>query len=301
MTKIRISAIQHQWKPIEKLDELADQVRANVEKAKDADFIVLPELFTLQLLTAVPGVEEVSPGKLDVVGLSRMYTEQYEGLFRGLARECDGFIVAGSHPIKEGARIFNTCHVFGPEGTVFKHRKTHLWPFEGLFGISEGDTLEILDLGHVKIGIAICYEAEIPEVARTLALKGADIIFCPSFTLDEAAFWRVRHCCQARAIENQVYVVHCCGTGSLGALGLSGWGRASILSPCDAPWSPNGIVAEADSDQETVITAEVDIDELHRNRESGVATTFNDRERRAALYDWMFLNSLRSQWDPGRS
>ncbi len=293
MSKVKISAIQHEWKPIKDFDEMAEQITNNMEKAKGSDFVVLPELFTIQLLTTMPEVTEFSPETLDLSTFASRFTERYIDLFRRLAKDYNQYIVAGSHPTREGARVYNIVYIFGPDGTLFMHRKTHLWPFEGLFGIAEGDTLEVLDLGHVKVGVAVCYEAEIPEISRILALKGADIIFCPSFTLDEAAFWRVRHCCQARAIENQVYVVHGCGSGSLDTFGLAGWGRASILSPCDTPWTPNGVVAEGELGKEMVITGEVDIDELHRNRENGAATTYNDRERRSEMYDWLFTRSMR--------
>lgn len=97
-------------------------------------------------------------------------------------------------------------------------------------------------------------------------MKGADIIFCPSYTFTEAGFWRVRHCAHARAIENQVYFVHCPTVGEPGAPLPNGYGRASILSPCDSAWPANGIVAEAVMNEHTFITGTVDMDELYENR-----------------------------------
>ncbi|MEH7336479.1 nitrilase-related carbon-nitrogen hydrolase [Neobacillus drentensis] len=132
--------------------------------------------------------------------------------------------------------------------------------------------------------LAVCYEAEIPEVSRILSANGAEIIFCPSYTFTEAGFWRVRHCAQARAIENQVYFVHCPTVGEPGAPLPNGFGRSSILSPCDLAWMPNGIVAEAETNKHTVVTGTVDIDELYENRKTGAATTFVDRTRREDVY-----------------
>ena len=124
----------------------------------------------------------------------------------------------------------------------------------------------------------MCYEAEIPECAASLAEQGAEIILCPSLTFTEEGFWRVRHCAQARAIENQVYVVHCGGSATLPPDGPlpSPWGRSSILSPCDTPWdAPNGVVAESPAPNiETVVRGVVDLDRLHENRENGAAPTF---------------------------
>jgi len=216
------------------------------------------------------------------------FTDQYLDLFSRLARQNGQYLIAGSHLKKEGINYYNSCYLFGPDGTVFEHKKTHIFPAEGECDTAEGNTLEILELEKAKIGILICYEAEIPECARILSLKGAEIIFCPSFTSSEAGFWRVRHSCQARCIENQIYMVHCCTVGDLGILDLNGWGKSSILSPCDTPWPSNGIIAEAEPNKEMVITGEVDLDELHINREKGAATTFKDRTRRAELYKWLY-------------
>jgi predicted amidohydrolase len=83
-------------------------------------------------------------------------------------------------------------------------------------------------------------------------------------------------------------MVHCCTVGDLGILDLTGYGKSSILSPCDTPWPSNGVIAEAEMNKEMVITGEVDLDEIHINRETGAATTFKDRTRRADLYKWLY-------------
>ena len=130
----------------------------------------------------------------------------------------------------------------------------------------------------------MCYEAEIPECAATLAHQGAEIILTPSYTFTEYGFWRVRHSAQARAIENQVYLVHACTGGTPGAPLPNGWAQSSILSPCDTLFSPRGVVAEATAHTDSVARAVVDLDLLARNRENGAAPTFRDRRRRADLY-----------------
>jgi predicted amidohydrolase len=284
MRKVKISAVQLYMRPIRSFAEFEEKVVKGIEQAKGSDFVGFSELFTMQLMSTFPGYEEFTPGNL--VRLTE-FTEQYVDLFQRLAKEKGQYIVAGSHLIKEGIHNYNMCHVFGPDGTLFRHRKTHLFPPERPI-TSEGNTMEVLELDKAKVGIAICYEAEIPECTRILALKGAEIVFCPSFTLTEAGFWRVRHCCQARCIENQIYMVHCCTVGEVGMPGFTTWGKSSILSPCDSPWPANGIVAEANANKEMVITAEVDIDELYVNREKGGAPTFKDRTRRAEIYEWLY-------------
>ena len=285
MRKFKISVAQHGVKPIKSFTEFEEQVIKEVEQAKGSDFVVFPELITIQLLSTLPGHE-----KFTIKDLAKCteFTDQYVDLFKRLAKDKGQYIVAGSHMIKEGVKYYNTCHLFSPDGTLVRHRKTHLFPVEHAI-TSEGNTIEVLELPKVKIGIAICYEAEIPEYMRILTLKGAEFIFCPSFTFTEAGFWRVRHCCQAACIENQIYVVHCGAIGDVGVGDFTAWGRASILSPCDNPWSANGVIAQAEANKEMVITAEVDIDEIYTNREKGAATTFKDRARRADLYEWLYM------------
>ena len=285
MRTIKISAVQFSLKPIKSFSEFEEQVISSLRQAVGSDFVVFPELFTFELLTTFPDAKNFTI--IDKQKTSE-FTDQYLDLFSRLAMQNNQNIVAGSHLKKEGINYYNSCYLFGPDGTVFEHKKTHIFPAEGEWDTAEGNTLEILELEKAKVGLLICYEAEIPECARILALKGAEIIFCPSFTSSEAGFWRVRHSCQARCIENQVYMVHCCTMGDAVILDLAGWGKTSILSPCDTPWPSNGIIAEAEPNKEMVITAEADLDELHINRVKGAATTFKDRTRRSELYKWLY-------------
>jgi predicted amidohydrolase len=176
------------------------------------------------------------------------------------------------------------AHLFRPDGTAATHAKTHIFPAESAWASGEGDAMEAIDLPFARVGINVCYEAEIPECSASLAEQGAEVLLCPSFTLSEHGFWRVRHSLQARCIENQTYAVHCCTVGAPGAALPEGWGRSSILAPCDLPWPPDGVLAEADTNREGVTAAEIDLDELSENRASGAAPTFRDRRRRSALY-----------------
>ena len=262
-----------------------DDFRARVEAAmaevpRDSDWVLFPELFTVGLVT-------VYPDAASVADLTRIveFTPRYRELFHQIATSRKQFVLAGSHLEKHGERYFNVAHLFTPDGRELTHKKTHIFPAESRWQTTEGDTLEVWDLGPAKAGIAICYEAEIPEVSRILAYNGAEVILCPSFTFSEAGFWRVRHCAQARCIENQIYFVHCCTIGNAGAPLPPGYGRSSILSPCDQPWNANGIVAEATTNKQMVVTASIDIDPLYENRKTGAATTFHDRTRRAPMYN----------------
>ena len=282
MKEVKISVCQFEVKECRSFEEFSQQVEAMLSEVPlDSDYVLFPELFTLGLVGTFDDASNVG-----IKGLKRLteFQEEVHHLFAGLAKKRKQVIIAGSHLEEREGNIMNVTSLFDETGLVGRHEKTHIFPAEAEWDTKEGDTLEVFQAGPVTIGIANCYEAEIPEVSRILALQGADIIFCPSYTFTEAGFWRVRHCAQARAIENQVYVVHCPSVSKGGHLLPPGYGRASIISPCDMRWPGNGVVIEASDHTPTVITASVNIDHLYENRKIGAAPTFKDRTRRDDLY-----------------
>ncbi|NHJ24500.1 MAG: amidohydrolase [Candidatus Lokiarchaeota archaeon] len=268
MEKIKVSCVQFSYKPISNYKDFEKNVEKLIEQAKGSHFVVFPETFTLELQYIIPNHD-----------LSKIsdFTEKYISLFTNLSQKYYQYIIAGTHLVKENDKEYNISHLFCPDGNIFKHRKTHLFPLELQMGVVPGDTLEIFETEFGKIGISICYEMEFPEAVRILTLKGAEIIFCPSYTVGEHGFWRVRHCCQARAIENQIYVIHSCMVGSAPLGGLEGYGKSSILSPCELPWNPNGIIVEAEANKEMIISSELDIKLLHKKRNRSAAPTLKDR------------------------
>ena len=278
---VSIAACNFAVRPVASFDEFADHVRGLLDGAQGADLVLFPELFTVELFTTFADWQNTPVTELTLID---KYTADYKSLFESEAKERSQFIVAGSHLMEVDGRYLNIGHVYGPEGLVFEHVKTHIFPAESNWQTEEGDSVDAFDLPFARVGFNICYEAEIPECSTTLAEQGAEIILCPSYTFTEYGFWRVRHCAQARAIENQLYFVHCCTGGQPGGTLPNGWAQSSILSPCDVPWTPNGIVAQADANKEMVVRGEVDLDKLYENREIGAAPTFRDRRRRRDIY-----------------
>jgi predicted amidohydrolase len=279
--QLSIAACQLALRPVQSFDDFADHVRMLLDAARGVDLVLFPELFTIELFTSLPGWREAPLA--DLPSIDR-YTRRYRDLFGAEARARGQVILAGSHLVQAAGKPLNVAHLFEPNGRVHVHAKTHIFPAESAWASGEGDALEPVDLGFAHVGVAICYEAEIPECASSYAERGVEVLLCPSFTLTEHGFWRVRHCAQARAIENQIYVVHCCAVGAPGEPLPSGWGRSSILSPCDTPWPADGVLAQAETNLECVIRAELDLESLLANRQTGAAPTFRDRRRRARLY-----------------
>jgi predicted amidohydrolase len=159
MDKVIVSSIQFAYKSIKTFEDFAKNVEDLLRQTKESQFVVFPETFTFELLYLLPNYD-----------LSRIpeFTDNYVELFSELSREHDQYIVAGSHLVIEGDIEYNMSHLFSPDGTIFKHRKTHLFPLEKQMGVIPGDTLEIFKSEFGTFGIAICYEMEFPEVIRIL-------------------------------------------------------------------------------------------------------------------------------------
>ena len=276
--KVRIAAVQYQMVPIAGRSEFEDQVRYILDAAAEyqPEFVLLPEIFTAQLLSFI-GRRDVrySVRRLD------MYTPRYVELMQSVVREHGFHLIAGSHPTLRGDALYNTSYLFTPSGEYHTQDKIHRTRWEkDKWDTTAGDTLSVFDTTLGKIAILVCYDIEFPELARAVCEAGAEILFVPSCTDDRQGFWRVRYCCHARAIENQVYVAM---TGTVGHLPVSGlglnYGQAAILTPSDFAFSRDGIAAEGVPNTEQIVIADVDLADLAESRISGTTIPLLDKRR----------------------
>ena len=287
--KVRVACVQYQVRRVENFEDFADQVEYFVETAHDyrADFVVFPELFSVQLLSQ-PSLRQL-PSLEGIRKLSQL-TEDFLALVSRLSREYGLHIVAGSHPMEIDGKLQNVCPILSPEGSHVFQPKLHITPSEKKYwGISGGNTLGVFTTPKAKIGVLICYDAEFPETARYLAEQGAEIIFVPFCTDDRHAYLRVRSCSMARAIENQVYVVTAGIIGNLPSVPAMDihYGRAAVFSPSDFEFARDGIQAEADSNVEMLLVSDLDIGDLYRTRSSGSVRPHLDR--RTDLFEFRSL------------
>ena len=134
------------------------------------------------------------------------------------------------------------------------------------------------------IGVMICYDSEFPELARHLVNQGAQILFVPFCTDERQSYLRVRYCCQARAVENQCYVVMSGNVGNLPGVENMDiqYAQSCILTPCDFPFARDGIAADTTPNVETVAFADLRLETLTTARNSG--TVMNLKDRRFDLY-----------------
>jgi predicted amidohydrolase/ribosomal protein S18 acetylase RimI-like enzyme len=280
---VRICAVQYQMRVIKSFEEFARQVEYFVDVAADykSDFILFPELFTMQLLSFA---ESARPG-LAVRKLSE-FTPQYLELFSKLAIKFDINIIGGSLFSVEDGHLYNVAYLFHRNGGINKQYKLHITPDERRWwGVEPGKAIEVFDTDRGKISIQICYDIEFPEVSRIAVEKGAEIIFVPFNTDERYGYLRVRYCAQARCVENHVYVAIAGTVGNLPSVENMDvqYAQSGIFSPSDLPFSRDAIIAESTPNIETVIVDDIDLELLKRHRQSG--TVVNWQDRRTDLYE----------------
>src|SRR6185437_11957107 len=74
--------------------------------------------------------------------------------------------------------VYNAMVLVGPDGFIGKQRKIHCSRDEAFY-YKGGRELPVFDIGLSKLGIVICYDNQFPEIARILALRGAEVILMP--------------------------------------------------------------------------------------------------------------------------
>jgi predicted amidohydrolase len=205
--RVRVVSVQYKQRKVKSFKEFAEIVEYYVDVAGDyrADFLLFPELFTMQLLSIKN--EEVAPD----VAIEHMtkYTKQVKDLFRDLAVRYNINIIAGSHPTKVKDRVRNISYICLRDGQVHEQAKIHPTPDEKYWWkIEGGDEVKVIDTDCGPIGVLICYDSEFPELTRHLVNQGMQFLFVPFLTDNRQAYCRVKFCCQARAIENQILCYH---------------------------------------------------------------------------------------------
>jgi predicted amidohydrolase/ribosomal protein S18 acetylase RimI-like enzyme len=285
---VRVATVQYMQRRVNSFDEFTDLVRYFVDVTADyrADFVVFPELFSLQLLSMED--QQLSPAK-SIEALTK-YTDPLKEALRDMAVRYNINIIGGSHPTRmPNGRVENICYVCLRSGEVHAQAKIHPTPNEVYWwNIEGGHSLNAIDTDCGPIGVLICYDAEFPELGRHLADQGANIIFVPFCTDERQSYLRVRYCAQARAIENQCYVAMSGNVGNLPNVQNMDiqYAQSCILTPCDFPFARDGVAADTTPNVETVAFADLRLEALRAARNSGTVRNLKDRRHDLYLTVW---------------
>jgi predicted amidohydrolase len=182
-----------------------------------------------------------------------------------LSRELS-MVIVGTLPEPHGDKVFNTAYLLDRGTLVGSYRKMHLFSLMGEDrALDRGDSHLVADTSVGRIGVMICYDLRFPELARRLALEGAQIIVVPGeWPKPREEHWRIL--LRARAIENQLFVIaaNCCGL--VGKLDF--FGQSLIVGP-------KGEILAEGGYEGCEPCALLDPSEMERWRES--ITCFKDR------------------------
>jgi predicted amidohydrolase len=173
-----------------------------------------------------------------------------------LARNLNRWLIPGSMYERIGDKLYNTSLVISPQGEIIrKYRKMFPWlPYEA--GVTPGDEFCVFDIPEVgRFGLCICYDMWFPEIVRTLAWSGAEVILQPTLTPTSDRELELVMC-RANALFNQCFFI------SVNGVGTWGGGRSTMIDP-------DGRILQEASTNQTILTEMIDLDHTTRTREFG--------------------------------
>ena len=222
----------------------------------EADFVVLPEIFTCPYdNSCFPQFAESSGG------------ETYRFL-SDIAREGNRYVIGGSIPEMDNGKIYNTSFVFDRCGKLIgRHRKIHLFDIDVKGGqyfkesdvLSPGSEITVFDTEFGKMGVCICFDIRFPDLFIKMREAGVKMVFIPAaFNMTTGpAHWETLF--RSRALDQQIYVLGCSPARDDGASYVA-YGH-SILTD---PW---GSVVSELSEEEGILSARIDLERVDSVRQ----------------------------------
>jgi predicted amidohydrolase len=282
-TIVRLGLIQWQMRPYSGLEQLMQQVEYFIDTVSGyrCDFAVFPEFFNAPLMAEFNHLKES-----EAIRELAKFTEEIKNRMSKFAISYNINIISGSMPELVGDTLYNVGYLCRRDGSVERYEKIHVTPDEAkVWGMQRGSELKTFETDCGKIGILICYDSEFPELSRLLADEGMDILFVPFLTDTQNGYSRVRLCAQARAVENECYVAISGSVGNLPNVENMDiqYAQSAVFTPCDFAFPSNGIKAEATTNTEMILVADVDISLLRELHSFGAVKNLKDR--RNDVYD----------------
>ncbi len=276
---IRLGLIQWQMRLYKDLEELMQQAEYFIDavSAYRSDFALFPEFFNAPLMAEYNHLSEP-----EAIRELAKYTPEIVNKFSEFAISYNINVITGSMPELKNDLLYNVGYLCKRDGSTERYVKLHITPDEAkVWGMQGGKSIKTFDTDCGKIGVLICYDSEFPELSRLLAEDGMDILFIPFLTDTQNGYSRVRYCAQARAIENECYVAIAGSVGNLPKVHNMDiqFAQSMVFTPCDFAFPANGIKAEATTNTEMILIADVDIDLLRELNQFGSVRNLKDRRK----------------------
>lgn len=244
-------------------------------KQQGADLLLLPEY--IGILSGDPACKSDK----DLFVSMQPELVNFLALFRQLAQRYEIFIQPGTTLVtNDDDQFVNRAYLFAPNGKFGFQDKLQLTVYEKNSAlIDRGTSQTVFTTPFGKMGIAVCYDSEFPEIVRPLVHAGATLILVPSYTTTVAGYHRVQVSCRARAIENQCYVAMASMHGAV-TMGVDGVeetvGAAGVFAPAEIEFSEDGVIAQGPLNQPELIFADLDMSKIEHIRKHGHVKNFAD-------------------------
>lgn len=261
----KIAILSLSIKPLN-VDKFCQKLWSFAKQAKIADskIMLLPEISYTPIITAMNN---------DILKA----TSFLESEIKKIAMHYALYICGGSGLYNINEKIYNQSFFATPDGTLIYQTKVNLTESEKQQGIVEGDKIKIITTPFVKLAICICYDIEFPELVRKMVLAGVDLILIPTHTETQFGKHRVQFCAQARAIENHIFVASASLVGKNGPPSRpTGAGRSVLYSPIDNGFTSTGILVQSRHNQEHLLLADIDINQLCELRKNCSTSPLRD-------------------------
>jgi len=277
---VKIASAQYDISFLEDWSSYRSKVERWVVEAVEqgAKILLFPEYASMELASLF-GEAVYSSLSKQLAAMQSLH-DDYLDLFRSLAKKYRCIIQSGTFPVKTDSGAYrNRAYLFMPDGQVDYQDKLMMTRFENeQWLIQKGEALRCFDSEYGKIAINICYDSEFPILARKQVEAGANLILVPSCTDTLAGYHRVKIGCQARALENQCYVVQSTLVGN------APWseavdvniGAAAVYTPVDYGFPDNGILALGELNAVQWVIAEVSLSACATVREQGQVFNYRD-------------------------
>ncbi len=239
-----------------------------------AELLVFPEYAAMEM-AAFDGRAAAADLAASMRAVSDRMAESWD-MHARLAAQHGVHILAGSGPVFERGAAVNRAMFFTPDGHRQPHDKQIMtrWERDDM-GAVPGHPLVLMDTALGRIGVLICYDAEVPLLARALVEAGAEVLLVPSQTEAEEGYSRVRIGAMARALEGQCVVVQAPtqGTAPWSPVLDENAGAAAVYGPPDKGFPANGVIAEGEMNTPGWVFAEIDLADVRAARDDGHVLT----------------------------
>jgi len=228
-----------------------------LQSTRDA-VVVLPELFTTGYVFVSRREAESLAEPADGPSIRR---------FQELARR-NRLVLCVGFAERDGRHVYNSAATVGPAGTVAVYRKAHLFDREKLVFDVARPRFDVVG-SRTRFGVMICFDWIFPEVCRSLALAGAQVVLHPS----NLVMPYCQNAMTTRCIENRIFAITCnrVGIENRGGTRLRFTGQSQIVDPRGT------VLARAGENEERLVLVDIDPAQATDKRITSRNDLFADR------------------------